>query len=102
MTISSAHQIKILKSEGSRSLTLSSLSQLAGGRGGRKGLLIHFLLDSCLNTKPNKLFDRSGANLRHANLSGIQWDALTQRPSTDQLDGTKNKQPELKQHLKLN
>jgi len=25
---------------------------------------------------------KAGPNLRHANLSGIQWDALTQRPST--------------------
>lgn len=51
-----------------RGLTLAALSQLQNPE--RKRLIVRFLLDSGLNTKPGNLFSLSEANLSGADLGG--------------------------------
>lgn len=51
-----------------RGLTLAALSQVQNPD--RKRLIVRFLLDSGLNTKPGNLFSLSGANLRGRTSSG--------------------------------
>ena len=52
-----------------KGLTLAALSQVQDPD--KKRLIVRFLLDSGLNTKPGNIFSLSEANLRGANLEGV-------------------------------
>ena len=60
-----------------KGLTLAALSQVQDPD--KKRLIVRFLLDSGLNTKPGNIFSLSEANLRGANLEGVNlsWATLS-------------------------
>ena len=60
-----------------KGLTLAALSQVQDPE--KKRLIVRFLLDSGLNTKPGNIFSLSEANLRGANLEGVNLNGTNLR-----------------------